>query len=171
MRFHRSSLGVLGQCQYQLPGATPNPGIPFCSPSYIQQQEEELAISETTPYGGSAFGPGYSFAQNAAANDAMNAAVNPGMQLTETGNLVPVTPSTSSAPTTTTVPASAVTPPAVASPSSSSSSSAPPSSGAAAPQGCFQLFGATEPCWGPIGQYTALAGIAVILGLYFFTRR
>ena len=35
-----------------------------------------------------------------------------------------------------------------------------------APTGCLQLFGTTEPCWGPIGEYTLLAGLAALIGLY-----
>jgi len=37
--------------------------------------------------------------------------------------------------------------------------------------GCFQLFGGSEPCWGPIGQYTALVGIAAIVGLFLLMRK
>jgi hypothetical protein len=33
--------------------------------------------------------------------------------------------------------------------------------------GCFQLFGATEPCVGSIGQYTLLVLIAVGVGLFW----
>jgi hypothetical protein len=33
--------------------------------------------------------------------------------------------------------------------------------------GCFQLFGVSEPCIGPIGQYTLLVLIAVGLGLFW----
>jgi len=41
----------------------------------------------------------------------------------------------------------------------------------ATPTTCFQLFGSTEPCIGPIGQYTAFVLIAVGIGIWFMVRR
>ncbi len=36
---------------------------------------------------------------------------------------------------------------------------------------CLQFFGSTEPCVGPIGQYTLLTLIALGLGLFWFAGR
>lgn len=88
---------------------------------------------------------------------------------------------TNLAPTSSTVPSSAVTPASAGTASSSLTSAAAntastqatgiQSTPGTAASGCFQLFGSSEPCWGPIGEYTALLGIAALIGLYFLMKK
>jgi len=155
---------VYGDCQYQLPGVTPQPGIPICSASYEASQEAELAAQEAAEV------PGEVAPANKIAQYNANYATTVGQ-----GIPIVATPASSA-------PASAVTPPA-----SGSSSTNPPASSvtpaasaslppivapaATAASGCLQLFGASEPCWGPIGEYTVLAGLAALVGLWLMFRK
>ena len=156
MRIAARSLGVLGQtdCQYQVPGITPDPGIPICSASQLsaaqaqlaQQESEEPPSYVSTPQSLAVLFGGGTPLQAAQAAIAAGATVTPG----GSNYVPPATP-----------------------PTTSSSSSIPASTTSVVPVSrlpCFQLFGSAEPCWGPIGEYTALAAIAIVVGLYFMTR-
>lgn len=163
MRIAARSLGVLGQtdCQYQVPGITPDPGIPICSASQLsaaqaqlaQQESEEPPSYVSTPQSLAVLFGGGTPLQAAQAAIAAGAPVTPGGP-----GYVPPTASASSGPSTSSSSAPVSTPSSLSSPSVALASS------------CFQLFGSTEPCWGPIGEYTVLAGIAVLIGLYFMTK-
>jgi hypothetical protein len=68
--------GLSPQCQYQLPGVTPEPGIAVCSASYEASQEQELQQQSSMAPSGSAFGSDYwsTQAQTIANSEAVTAA-------------------------------------------------------------------------------------------------
>ena len=73
---------------------------------------------------------------------------------------------TTSTPSTTAASTTSTSAPSSGSAATSGSSSGSSSTLLSSSTGCFQLFGSTEPCWGPIGEYTLLLGIAAAIGLF-----
>ena len=199
MRMHRAALGVLGQsytcgpCQFALPGVAPSTiggvAIPYCPVSGYVPCADEIAGPSTPGYEASSPGAFYASPPPAPALTPLQA-----QTLAITGGyLAPQTPAqaaaiqvASTSPTPANPAASTVTPSASGTPGSGVTTVTPSASGTpgsgvtqqptASTSGststaCFQLFGSTEPCWGPVGQYTALLGIAAVVGLYLMMRK
>lgn len=131
-----------GPCQYQVPGITPDPGIPFCGPGGYQMTPAEIASVLASQKAG-----GYT--------DVSTGAFSSAPQLIAPSQPASQTPAQSNAPGSN----------VVGSPGIPAQSNAPNTSyatpAAAVPGGCFALFG-SEPCAGPVGLYTLLAGGAAL---------
>lgn len=153
-------------CQYKLPGLTPIPGIPICGPGGYQAGQE--ACGGLPPSD-----PNYAACIQAQINLAqINNEATPAY-IASLQQMIPVVAPTAAAPSPTLAPSSPVgqsNAPAstiVGSQGSPAQSNGPgtttaiplnslaPTSG-----GCFALFGSSEPCLGPVGLYTLLAGAA-----------
>lgn len=170
-------------CQYQLPGVTLIPNLPLCNPATgtapsCTAAEGNAPFCAGIPYGQ----PGYAQCiANAAATTTVGAigtptpvsqssyqailsSLTPAQKAPAPSNTVstpatPVsTPVQSNAPNQTTLGSS--TP--VQSNAPSTSYVTPVT--AASMTGCFALFG-SEPCIGPVGLYTLLAGLAATFGI------
>lgn len=164
-------------CQYPLPGVTPIPGIPNCDPNSGLAPGCSAAQQATPFCSGIPFGqPGYSeclsSTQQAYQTSNPVAAASlatflPTVKPTPVAasNTAPSTPAQSNAPNPTPVGSS--------SPSQTTAQSNAPNTTYATPvaatsAGCFTLFG-NEPCLGPVGLYTLLAGAGgLFLAFSFF---
>lgn len=125
-----------GACQYQVPGIAPDPGIPFCGPGGYQMTPAQIASVLASQKAG-----GYSDVSSGAFSSSAPQ------------QLLPASVAQSNAPNTAVV-GSSGTP---AQSNAANTSYAIPATGAAAK--CFALFSG-EPCAGPVGLYTLLAGAA-----------
>jgi hypothetical protein len=169
-------------CQYQLPGVPLQPGIPVCPPAgYTVGQEacggmppgapgyaaclaaQEQDVADTEPSESASYDASIQQmmaqipqAPAAPTNSSSSGSSGSGVTTSDISNPPTVVPTTNAGPVPAGFPGTTST--AV---SSSTTTSTP----------CFQLFGASEPCWGPVGQYTALLGIAALVGLYFMTKK
>ena len=141
-----------GPCQYQVAGITPDPGIPFCGPGGYQMTPAQIASVQASQKAGGytdvstgAFSPG--------GNPNCPMAGGGGVALQPVSQFVAVQ---SNAPATS----------VVGSPGTPAQSNAANTSYAtpvtSTPVGCFSLF-AGEPCAGPVGLYTLLAGAAAAI--------
>ena len=174
---YRRGMGATNPCacQDQVAGVPLIAGLPVCvngvAPGCSQQQQD-VPFCSGIPYGQ----PGYSqcLSQSEQTYETSNPVAAAALR-----TLIPTVAPTPAAPSNT-------APPPVATPSAPAQSNAPNSTtvGPSAPaqsnapnvsyatpvaasaSGCFALFG-EEPCIGPIGLYTLLAGAAAGLGLMF----
>lgn len=184
-------------CQYSLPGVTPIPGLAICDPTTGLPQGatsvQPMACSGIEPGA-----PGYEECMANAEASQESSGYNP---FVEGQNLLTVAPLTSSqvalqaaqkAGTPLTAGQVSVLQPSTMSLAPTGGASGGTTGGTAAggttgggtttaaattsvtaatTTGCFQLFGSSEPCCGPIGQYTALVGIAAIVAVFFMLRK
>jgi hypothetical protein len=177
-------------CQYQLPNVALLPGIPVCGPSgYTVGQ---VACGGMTPNA-----PGYAACLAAQEQDVAD--TEPGESTGYDASIqqmiaqipAPTTPAAPSKPLTSSLPiapspggGSGITTSDISNPPTvvptTNAGPVPPgfgttgtavSSSTTTSTSCFQLFGVSEPCWGPVGQYTALVGIAALVGLYFMMKK
>ena len=128
-----------GACQYQVPGITPDPGIPFCGPGGYQMTPAQIASVLASQKAG-----GYSDVSTGAFAPGSGPAIGGGVALQAVQ---------SNAPNSSVVGSSG----APAQSNAANTSYATPATSTAA--GCFALFSG-EPCAGPVGVYTLLAAAA-----------
>jgi hypothetical protein len=153
-----------GACQDYVAGLTPDPGIPFCAANWAPTPVSPTAPGYEANSPG-AFGPNYAAEQAAAivASNAVSQAATPLPAPKATAATTSNPPAQSNAPNSSKAP-----PPASGSSSSTTQSNAPnstavvPVTSTPAAASCFALFG-NEPCIGPIGLYTLLAGGGAVL--------
>ena len=168
-------------CQYPLPGVTPIPGIPNCDPNSglapgCSAAQQAVPFCSGIPYGQ----PGYTQCLSATQQTYKSSNPVAGAAL---ATFIPTVAPTPAAPSNTAVipgpsaPAQSnapnPTPVGSSSPSQTTAQSNAPNTTYATPvaatsAGCFTLFG-NEPCLGPVGLYTLLAGAGgLFLAFSFF---
>jgi hypothetical protein len=168
-------------CQYLLPGVPPIPGLPTCDPTTGTAPSCSAAQGNAPFCAGIPYGqPGYAQCiQEAQASTTVGALgtptpVNPASYQAILASLPP--PKTPSAATSTPSSSQNVgqsNAPNAATAGGGTAQSNAPNAVAATPvtvvPGCFSLFGASDPCLGPVGMWTlaAAAGAALLAFMMF----